>query len=385
MSPEHFLASCWQKKPLHIPQALERVFPALSGDELAWLATLDDVESRLIYTEHQAGGTRYRVESGPFDADLLSNLPDRDWTLLVQDVEKHLPDFRQLMAQVPFIPDWRIDDLMISFAAPGGSVGPHKDNYDVFLCQGSGHHEWRVASAADVIEPAKSAQLALLQPFTDPQALTQSDGDVLYLPPGVPHWGIALDASMTYSIGMRAPTVAELRLSFEGEFPQADNPFGQGLAKDTVFYTDPDLQCDESGPGHISLAATRRCGQLILPSAQVSETVLATTLGCVVTDLKAWLAPEPPSRKEFEEFQRAAAEPLAVHGMARVAWWAGDGELLVFANGHCHTTSVANADFIRGLCAQREIHSKLLPDAKHAELFFWLLDIGVFDLDRNSA
>ena len=144
MSAERFLATCWQKTPLHLPGALDSESPALSGEELAWLATLDDVESRLVFTERHDGGTRYRVESGPFDEELLSSLPDSDWTLLVQDVEKHLPDFRQLLSLVPFIPDWRIDDLMISFAAPGGSVGPHKDNYDVFLCQGSGHREWRI-------------------------------------------------------------------------------------------------------------------------------------------------------------------------------------------------------------------------------------------------
>ena len=136
--------------------------PSLAPEELAWLATLDDVESRLVFTEQREGSTCYRVEHGPFEESMLSNLPQKDWTLLVQDVEKHLPDFRQWLTLVQFVPEWRIDDLMISFAAPGGSVGPHKDNYDVFLCQASGQREWRLASSGDTVPPANSEHLALL-------------------------------------------------------------------------------------------------------------------------------------------------------------------------------------------------------------------------------
>ena len=120
--------------------------PVLEPDELAWLATLPDVESRLVFTEGTRANARYRVEHGPFEEQRLSELPQSNWTLLVQDVEKHLPDFRQWFECVTFVPDWRIDDLMISFAAPGGSVGPHQDNYDVFLCQGMGRREWRLAA-----------------------------------------------------------------------------------------------------------------------------------------------------------------------------------------------------------------------------------------------
>ena len=125
-----------------MPGALDRVRPSMSRNELGWLATLDDVESRIVFIDRSATSSHYRVETGPFDTEFLQNLPKRDWTLLIHDVEKHLPAMRAVLQVVPFIPDWRVDDLMVSFAAPGGGVGPHRDNYDVFLCQGTGIRNW---------------------------------------------------------------------------------------------------------------------------------------------------------------------------------------------------------------------------------------------------
>ena len=162
--------------------------PSISRNELAWLATLEDVECRIVFTEHASGRRRYRVESGPFDTGYLQALPKRDWSLLVHDVDKHLPAMRRLFAQVPFIPDWRIDDLMISFAAPGGGVGPHQDNYDVFLCQGIGVREWHVSTDAIREDPKASEDLALLEEFDHGEMHLARKGDVLYLPPGVAHW-----------------------------------------------------------------------------------------------------------------------------------------------------------------------------------------------------
>ena len=156
LTAESFLDRHWQKKHLFVPGALPRVRPSVSRNELGWLATLEDVESRLVFTERSGDQVRYVAETGPFDADYLAALPRRDWTLLVHDVEKHLPAMRRLFAHVSFIPDWRIDDLMVSFAAPGGGVGPHTDNYDVFLCQGIGVREWNVSSDDIAKDPAAS-------------------------------------------------------------------------------------------------------------------------------------------------------------------------------------------------------------------------------------
>ena len=191
LDAEQFLAGYWQKHHLFIPQAMQKLRPSVTRNELAWLATLDDVESRLVFTEGGRRKRRYRVETGPFDATRLAALPARDWTLLVHDVEKHIPTMRKLFGLVPFIPDWRIDDLMVSFAAPGGGVGPHRDNYDVFLCQGIGIREWCVSEADVANDRDASDDLALTHEF-DGERHAAREGDVLYLPPGVVHWGTAL-------------------------------------------------------------------------------------------------------------------------------------------------------------------------------------------------
>ena len=247
-----------------MPSALQAVEPALTSSELAWLATQDDVESRLVFTRQDGANLHYEVRHGPFPNDVLSSLPRRNWTLLVQDVEKHLPDFRALFAAVDFIPDWRIDDLMVSFAAPGGSVGPHRDNYDVFLCQGEGIREWHLGDQDKVTEDASQNDLSLLKPFVDQEPISAANRDVLYLAPGVPHWGIARDSCMTYSIGMRAPNLAELHSGAARLFGELDNAAARSSATASdVFYEDPDLTTDEAVPGLISGAAIHRAQEML--------------------------------------------------------------------------------------------------------------------------
>lgn len=379
---ESFLATHWQKSTLFMPGAADPLPVILPPEELAWLATLDDVESRLVFTTLDGDKTRYRVESGPFDDDTLAGLPPRDWTLLVQDVDKHLPDFARLLALANFIPDWRIDDLMISFAAPGGSVGPHKDNYDVFLCQGQGLREWHIANPGDTRESDASEQLSLLEPFSDPSPIKASHGDILYLPPGIPHWGIASEACTTYSIGMRAPTLGELRLCYERELPSRANPFPQRPDENRLFYTDPDLGEAEQVAGRISALAIERCRKLTNESCRVENKDLAIALGCVVTDLKAWLAPDTPSADEINTFvnSRISDEPMRVHGMSRIAWWFEDRQLIFFANGRYKIAQLDDLNVIQTLCATRQLDSNMIKVPIRSDLIDWMLDMGVFDV-----
>ena len=165
---------------------------------------------------------------------------------------------RALFKYVPFIPDWRIDDLMVSFAAPGGGVGPHRDNYDVFLCQGIGVRDWRLSSDAVADDPDASDDLALTAPFAG-SAHSVREGDVLYVPPGVAHWGTATRACITYSIGMRAPQLSDLLAGL----PDTErlNPF----------YADPDLVVTESRPGSFRRSLSiGRCAWLIRPNRIVT-------------------------------------------------------------------------------------------------------------------
>jgi 50S ribosomal protein L16 3-hydroxylase len=370
MSAGNFLERHWQKSLLFMPQALPDALPELSRDELGWLATLDDVESRLVFSESGNSATNYRVEHGPFDEKLLAALPAENWTLLVQDVEKHLPVFRHLLDEASFIPDWRIDDLMVSFAAPGGSVGPHRDNYDVFLCQGSGRREWRIAPDDADLTMIESGELSLLKPFTDHEAMEAGHGDVLYLPPGVAHWGIALEPCLTYSIGMRAPTLSEFMTGIsrisgaEIEFDRAEEHF----------YEDPDLSPGEAEPGLISVRAIERARRSFTTAATLNDDDFAAVFGSVVTEVKAWLAPEPVSRREFENLLESGPPEIQVHGMARLAYFAGGGQDYVFANGRVRTLSAPEVEQVREICRRRQ------ANAGRNELLFWLAAKGTFEL-----
>ncbi|MDH3304473.1 MAG: cupin domain-containing protein [Gammaproteobacteria bacterium] len=337
LTAETFLARYWQKKPLLMPQAIPAMRPALTRNELAWLATLDDVESRIVFTDRSRDRMRYRVETGPFDVDSLEALPRRDWTLLVHDVEKHLPAMRRLFRHVPFIPDWRIDDLMISFAAPGGGVGPHRDNYDVFLCQGIGVREWRISTQDMPEDTLASDDLVLLQEFSGSECHVARQGDVLYLPPGVAHWGTAKRACITYSIGMRAPP----------------------------YYADPDLRLEEVQPGYLSSAAHDRAGRH------------ANRLGCSVTELKPWLQPLAPGQDEITALlvTPAVLGKLRLHGMARLAY---DDETL-YLNGIARPLEGDERRSIAALCRRRRLDAALAA-AFSEKCLRWLLDHGAFEV-----
>lgn len=364
LSAEKFLERYWQKDHLIMPKALDRVRPAISRNELGWLATLDDVESRLIFTERSDSGVRYHADMGPFDPEYLAALPKRDWTLLVHDVEKHLPAMRKLFAHVPFIPDWRIDDLMVSFAAPGGGVGPHRDNYDVFLCQGIGVREWHVATGSVADDPDASDDLAITAEFQG-ENHTAREGDVLYLPPGVAHWGTAKLACITYSIGMRAPQLSDLSRKFR----DTDAP--------DAFYTDKDLGPDEARPGRISAIAIDRAVRL-LGAAPNERAAVAETLGRYVTATKGWITPEGATTDEATAMLTALRQgaSLAVHGMARIAY----DDRNIYVNGEHMALPAGSEAFVGELCAARRITGSLPSVAKLAEMLAWIAESGGLEL-----
>ena len=367
LSAEKFLARYWQKDHLIMPRALDRVRPAISRNELGWLATLDDVESRLIFTERGESGVRYHADMGPFDPEYLAALPKRDWTLLVHDVEKHLPAMRKLFAHVPFIPDWRIDDLMVSFAAPGGGVGPHRDNYDVFLCQGIGVREWHVAQGSVADDPDASDDLAITAVFQGEQH-TMREGDVLYLPPGVAHWGTAKLACITYSIGMRAPQLSDL--SRECRDTDAND----------AFYTDKDLVPDEAQPGRISTNAVDRAVHL-LGATLTERAAVAETLGRYVTDTKGWITPEGATADEAAAMLATLRQgaSLDVHGMARIAF----DDRNIYVNGHHMVLPHGSDALIGDLCATRRITGPLPSTGHLAEMVAWIAESGGFEIPET--
>ena len=374
ISTEDFLDRYWQKNRLFMPQALPADLPDLSADELGWLATLDDVESRIIFSERNGDVTDYRLEHGPFDEKTLQKLPSENWTLLVQDVEKHLPDFRKYLSEFSFIPDWRIDDLMVSFAVPGGSVGPHRDNYDVCLCQGAGQREWRIAAPDADLRTVESGELSLVEPIDDPGRVKASNRDVLYLPPGIAHWGIATESCVTYSVGMRAPTSSDFLAG-------VSRLLGAEIDDDRsnqLFYTDPDLSASEAVPGMISDETIQRARQCFGDPADLDPADFAMVFGCVVSDVKAWLAPERPSQSDIEEFCKTDRLQVRVHGMARLAYYAGITGKLAFANGFARTVTATELEELREICTRR------VAPAKSSDMFMWLAAKGAFDLPANE-
>jgi len=202
LTPREFLRRHWQKRPLFVRRALPGFKEVLSAQALARLALRDDVESRMV----QRRGGRWGTEHGPFRS---LRPKKRDWTLLVSGVNLHEAGAEALLRRFSFIPQARLDDVMVSYATPGGGVGPHVDSYDVFLVQGAGRRRWTVWS-----------------PQGKPFKWMTARGDLLYVPPGWRHDGVALEPCFTYSVGFRAPAGAELGAAFldwlhERGLPQA--------------------------------------------------------------------------------------------------------------------------------------------------------------------
>ncbi|MGS0743703.1 JmjC domain-containing protein [Glaciimonas sp. GG7] len=207
LSPAQFLRDYWHKKPLLIRQAIPGFTPVLSADALFDMASRDDVESRLVTHFKQD----WKVENGPVAT--LPPVTKKDWTLLVQGVNLHDDAADALLRQFRFIPDTRLDDLMISYATDTGGVGPHVDSYDVFLLQAHGQRRWKIGTVQDLTLVEGSA-LKILKNFTPEQEFVLEPGDMLYLPPQYAHEGTAIGECMTYSIGFRAPAFQELGEAF---------------------------------------------------------------------------------------------------------------------------------------------------------------------------
>ena len=198
MPPEQFLRDYWQKRPLLIRNAFPGFESPIQPEDLAGLACEDGVLARIV--QHDRASDGWKVSHGPFPEEMFPGMPHQDWTLLVQDVDKWDADIAALLPHFSFLPRWRIDDVMVSFAAPGGSVGAHIDQYDVFLLQAHGHRRWQIdARPNPPLGYRPDVELRLLQQFDPSHDWVLGPGDMLYLPPGVPHHGVAEDACLTFS------------------------------------------------------------------------------------------------------------------------------------------------------------------------------------------
>lgn len=198
-----WLKKYWQKAPCLFKNAFARPPDYLSPDELAGFALQEEVESRLIIQD--TSNQQWSIEHGPLCESRFSNLTESNWTLLVQSIDCWLPESQKLLTDFSFIPRWRFDDIMVSFATDQGGVGPHADNYDVFLIQGAGKRHWRVGTKGDTAETNDVIDgMCHLQEFNPIIDVVMHPGDMLYIPPDTPHWGMSQGESIGYSVGFRS-------------------------------------------------------------------------------------------------------------------------------------------------------------------------------------
>jgi 50S ribosomal protein L16 3-hydroxylase len=326
MPAAEFLSDYWQKKPLLIRGAFADFESPLQPEDLAGLACEELALSRLVM--HDRARDAWSVRSGPFAEEEFPGLPDHDWTLLVQDVDKWDADVRALLPRFDFLPRWRIDDVMVSFAATGGSVGAHVDQYDVFLLQAQGRRQWQIDTRpSPPIAFRDDVELKLLREFGASHDWVLEPGDMLYLPPGVPHHGVALDPCLTFSVGMRAPSSAELVGDYLDHLIEG--------ADESLRYRDPDL-APPRDPNEIDAEAMARALEALNALRVDDPDRLGDWFGRFITTYRAAgeVSPGGETRSRIEvEWDLERGALLQRHPFSRLAWRrAADGATL-FCSG----------------------------------------------------
>ncbi len=382
MPPARFLRDYWQKHPLLVRQAFPAFEPPLQPEDLAGLACEEFALARIV--SHDARSDRWSVRSGPFSEGDFARLPKTHWTLLVQDVDKWDADVAALPAHFGFLPSWRIDDVMVSYAEDGGSVGAHVDQYDVFLLQGLGRRRWQISTDPDAPQAFRDdVELKLLRRFTPTHDWVLEPGDMLYLPPGLPHHGVAQDACMTFSLGMRAPSQAEMAGDFIDDL--ADS------LPESARYADPDL-APARGAGEIDDAAIVRVADA-MPWLRLAGTDGA---GVPMSSLRAWfgrfitryrsaqVAAAPPRRIGEAALERARAGGACVrrNPFSRVAWMREGRGARLFVAGEAHHCSIA---FARAVCSRIEFELATATNAIDRTVLRTLLDRGHLVLMRTRT
>ena len=376
---EAFLAEYWQRKPLLIRNAISPFTSPLPADELAGLALEEDIESRII----EFRGGQWRLQHGPFSADDFQR--DSPWTLLVQAVDHYIPAVAELRKLVSFLPLWRLDDVMVSYAVDGGSVGPHYDNYDVFLLQGEGERRWQLGQVCDSRSPQlPHEELRILADFACVEEYVLGPGDILYVPPGIAHWGVAQGECTTFSIGFRAPRINDMVSRWADSVLERLDP--------ESFYSDGDI-------GPATRAGEIRQRDLERVRTQVSAAVGQTIEGQAVDGQAIdnhWfgaLVTEPRYDCSLDDDQLACALDLLAEGptllelspAARVAWQEEAAGTMVFCNGEAALFSNAVQGCLMALCAAGRLEgaalASCLAEEDTAVMMVYLLQAGGIDVE----
>jgi len=362
LSVREFLQEYWQKKPLLIRNA----FPAFDGlldpQQLISLACADDIQARLVT---QLRG-KYYLRQSPFEHKDLKGFGKGKWTVLVQGVNHHLPVAAELLKHFNFIPHARLDDLMVSYAAKGGGVGPHFDSYDVFLLQGMGRRLWQISTQSDC-DLIEGAPLRILKNFRVEQEWVLGPGDMLYLPPHCAHNGVAEDDCMTYSIGFRTPAYQELAEQFL--------VYLQDRIEVDGMYADPDLK-PQQHPSEISASMLCQVEQAI-GRVRWDKEDIANFLGCYLSEPKPHIyfdAPHPRvSLAKFRQNIQSCGVKLGLKSqMLCHAGW-------IYMNGEALYAGKRNYPLLRVLADERELPPwEECADELLELLYQWYLDGYIF-------
>ena len=335
ISPAVFMRRYWQRKPLLVRQAIPGFQALLDRSQLLALAQQPDVESRLVLGE-DGGQRQWQLARGPFRRRDFPKFSERDWTLLVQGVDLHDPRVAELMHQFRFVPDARLDDVMISYATDGGGVGPHFDSYDVFLLQAQGKRRWRIGRQKDLKLKA-DLPLKILEHFEPEFDWVLEPGDMLYLPPRYAHEGVAVGECMTYSIGFRVPQTGDVAREILGRLSdEAAEEAGETLYQDVG---QPAVARPAQVPEAMQLFARQAVAR-----AMGKSTLLDRMLGEYLSETKSnvWFEPQPaPGRLTAVVLDRRSRMMYDRHH--------------VFLNGESWRAAGADAQLMRRLADQRTL------------------------------
>ncbi|TPH14036.1 cupin domain-containing protein [Litorilituus lipolyticus] len=370
LTPQQFLDEYWQKKPVVIRQGFKDFVDPIDANELAGLAMEEEVQSRLVYKEND----QWQAKFGPFEN--YDHLGNENWSLVIQALDNFSEEAALLIEPFRFLPHWRLDDLMASFATPGGSVGPHIDNYDVFICQGSGKRRWRVGDKGQHTEFAAHEALLHVEPFDAIIDAELNAGDIIYIPPGFPHEGITLETSLSFSVGFRANSSISLLSGFADHL--IDNELGGQLLED------PNRQVTTNS-GQVSNEDYQSIKSQLL--SLVDDAVFKTFTGNFLTapkhELDIMLPDEPFTTEEVSQL-------LTTHGIKRLgglrAFYFEDTieQGLCYVNGEEMVFDAEVSPAVKLLCDNVTLYpeslSKWSNHAAFVELVASLLDQGYWYL-----
>lgn len=358
LTQEQFLAEYWQKKPLLIKQGFKDFADPIEPEELAGLAMEESIESRIV-TNHSDDWQAYH---GPFED--FSLLTEKHSTLLVQAVDHWHSDAAQLLEPFRFIPNWRIDDLMISYSTPGGGVGPHLDQYDVFIIQGEGKRHWRVGLPdANLKQFAQNKSLLQVEQFPAVIDCVLEPGDILYIPPGCPHEGYAVENALNYSVGFRAPNQRDLLSQF------ADHLIDTELGNQR--YGDAELKL-RSSKGELNQTEAEKVKQLMIAAINdyaVFKTWLGNSMSQPKHDMDLAPLEEPYTLDDVNDLLNDEDVVFERLGGTRAIYQVIDDKILLSINGVNYMHDLTDLELITKLTDQTWVTAADINSSKNNHIF----------------